>query len=146
MFSTWNWWKNKKSFLPGVYILAVEIKQTLHILIKYTMLSLNTIHAIREESEAMFRRVGTERVCNFKYDGFGKLHREHKILYLKEWERHLPAYLEERAFQTEKKPVKGSNMRVYLASFRAANNKKTGQGQGRDTIVGHEVSNVMRLP
>lgn len=36
-------------------------------------------------------------------------------------------------------------MRMYLASFRAANNKKTGQGQERDTIVEHEVSNVMRL-
>lgn len=39
---------------------------------------------------------------------------------LKEWERDLPAYLEERAFQTEKQAVKGSNMRVCLASFRAA--------------------------
>lgn len=72
--------KIKKSFLPGVYILAVEIKQTLHILIKYTILSLNTTHAIREESEAKFWRVGTERVCNFEYDGLGKLHWEHKIL------------------------------------------------------------------
>ena len=140
--------KKIKSFLPGVYILAVEIKQTLHILIKYTILSLNTIHTIREESEAKFWRVGTERVCNFEYDGFGKFIENTKYLTndLKEWERDLPAYLEERAFQTEKQAVKGSNMRECLATFRAAKNKKTGQGQGRDTIVGHGVSNVMRLP